>query len=495
MNKERWLWTAIALLLAICVACGTPEAMDPADVDWDDHDLYAQGLIEGERTALAAMEGATVYHMDLSIPASLTRLEGHQQVRYTNREAVSLEAIYLRLYPNLTGGEIAVSEVTVDGHAVTPDYEYGDSALRVPLPTPLAPGEQCAIEMDFATSVPTEMGGNYGLFGYYDGVLVLDTAYPAVAVHDDGAWQVGYPSRNGDITYYDASLYVVRVEAPAKLTLVASGVAVDRERSGSRQSVTFAAGPARDFYLAASSRFTEVKVEMGETTVRSYASRGHEERARLALSAAAQALAVFGERFGPYPYTEFEVVSTPMLALGIEYPGMTGISLRLYDPAAEINGTPSQFYLEPVVVHEVAHQWFYNAVGNDQVNQPWVDEAIVQYVVWLYYLDTYGERAASGYRDSWVERWDRVEGAAIPIGLPTGGYEGKEYGAIVYGRGPLFVEALAAEMGQDTFDAFLRDYYQSYKWEIGTADAFRELAETHCACDLSALFEEWVYAQ
>jgi aminopeptidase N len=77
--------------------------------------------------------------------------------------------------------------------------------------------------------------------------------------------------------------------------------------------------------------------------------------------------------------------------------------------------------------------------------------------------------------------------------MPVDAYEGAEYGAIVYGRGPIFVTALAEEMGQKTFDAFLRDYYQTYKWDIGTADAFQGLAEEHCRCDLSSLFDEWVY--
>ena len=48
-------------------------------------------------------------------------------------------------------------------------------------------------------------------------------------------------------------------------------------------------------------------------------------------------------------------------------------------------------------------------------------------------------------------------------------------------------------MGQETFDQFLREYYQSNKWGIGTSDAFRQLAEDHCQCDLTALFQEWVY--
>jgi len=52
---------------------------------------------------------------------------------------------------------------------------------------------------------------------------------------------------------------------------------------------------------------------------------------------------------------------------------------------------------------------------------------------------------------------------------------------------------LAEEMGPGAFDEFLRDYYESNKWGIGTSEVFRQLAEQHCQCDLTALFEEWVY--
>jgi aminopeptidase N len=54
---------------------------------------------------------------------------------------------------------------------------------------------------------------------------------------------------------------------------------------------------------------------------------------------------------------------------------------------------------------------------------------------------------------------------------------------------------LAEELGQETFDEFLRDYYDTYKWEISTSESFKELAERHCQCDLTALFEEWVFEE
>jgi aminopeptidase N len=490
---------AFLLILIAISACDTPlrrrTVSHPFDIAWDDRAIFRKGLTEAEQVVLDRLPGATVYHMDLQIPGDFVLLQGREQVRYTNRENEPLNEVYFRLFPNIAGGEATVSAVKVDNQDVKPVYELQNSAVRVPLATTLQPGEQVVVQMDFAIKVPREMGGNYGLFGYFDNVLVLDEFYPVIPVYDDEGWNVEVPPPNGDVTYFDASFYVVRVTAPAKLTLVASGIEVSRQSEGDNQVLTFAAGPARDFYLAASDRYTVISETVGETTVNSYTFEERVDGAKLTLQHATGALKSYNARFGVYPYTELDVASTPMQALGMEYPGIMGIALNLYDPNEKVGGLPSQVMLESTVAHEVAHQWFYNAVGNDQVDEPWLDEAIVQYVTGLYYVDTHGESAARSYRESWYGRWDRVDRAEIPIGLPVGAYVDKEYGAIVYGRGPLFATALAEEMGQQKFDEFLRDYYQSHKWGIGTSDAFKQLAEGHCQCDLTALFEEWVYGK
>jgi aminopeptidase N len=267
---------------------------------------------------------------------------------------------------------------------------------------------------------------------------------------------------------------------------------VGREIVGCRQVVTLAAGPARDFYLAASKRFIRESATVGETTLHSYAVSGRREEARRALQYAQNALESYNGRLGAYPYTEMDLASTPMAALGIEYPGTMGISLLLYDSEAVVSGLPAPVLMESVVAHEVAHQWFYNVVGSDQQGEPWLDEAVVQYVTGLYFVDTHGPQAAASYRESWFGRWDRVDRAEIPIGKHAGEYAPEEYAPIVYGRGPLFVEALAQEMGQPAFDAFLGDYYTQHKWAIATPESFRRTAEAHCACDLGPLFEQWV---
>jgi aminopeptidase N len=80
----------------------------------------------------------------------------------------------------------------------------------------------------------------------------------------------------------------------------------------------------------------------------------------------------------------------------------------------------------------------------------------------------------------------------VPIGLPVESYDDLEYGAIVYGRGPLFLMALSAEMGEGKFHQFLKDYFTAYTWKVATRQGFQDLAEITCGCDLDPLFNEWV---
>jgi hypothetical protein len=462
------------------------------DIAWDDYTLFRKGLVSSEQNVIGQLPNATVYHIDLHISDGCLLLRGHEEICYTNLEAEPLHEIYFRLFPNIAGGTASVSAVRVDSQDVEPSYELENSALKVPVT--LQPGEQIIIQMDFTVNVTQEMKERYGLFGYFDDILVLDEFYPVIPVYDDEKWNIEVPPSHGDVTYYDASFYLVRITAPVDLKIVTSGIEIGSIYEGQNQIVGIAAGPARDFYIAASKNYSVVSDIIGETKINSYALPGREDAAELALQIARDALISFSNRVGTYPYTEFDIVSTPMLANGMEYPGIVAISEKLYDPDAVVSGLPSHVMVESVIAHETAHQWFYNVVGNDQVDEPWLDEAVVQYLTGVYYSDVHGEPSAREYRSSWEQLWSQIDKEEIPIGLPSSAYTVNEYVPIVYGRGPLFITVLAQKMTQELFDSFLRDYYESYKWGLGTTDAFKTLAEYHCQCDLTALFDEWVQA-
>jgi hypothetical protein len=459
---------------------------------WTDRSIFQAGLIETEQAILDRLPGATVYHIDLHIADTLTELQGQEELLYTNQEAEPLSEIYMRLFPNLLGGSITVSNIKINDEPVEPSFELRNSAIRISLSTSLLPGEQVVVELDFSVQVPQRAGGNYGVYSFQENVLALAHFYPIVAVYDDEGWNIELPPRIGDVLYADASFYRVRVSAPATQTLVASGLEISRELSGERQVAAFAAGPVRDFYLVASDRYSVVSRTVGQTTLNSYAPTDLSDGAEAALDFAAQAMQSFNERFGPYPFTEFDIVSTTTFALGVEYPGIVAILLNLYDPFGRVRGQSTFALMESVVAHEVAHQWFYSSIGNDQIDEPWLDEALAQYATLLYYQDVYGPAGADGFRSSLERRWGSIGRADIPIGLPVRDYTPEEYSGIVYGRGPLFIEALAETMGQVAFAEFLRDYYQTYQWDNAVGDDFKQLAEHHCACDLTPLFETWV---
>src|SRR3970282_2225860 len=102
---------------------------------------------------------------------------------------------------------------------------------------------------------------------------------------------------------------------------------------------------------------------------------------------------------GPYPFAERDLVDTPGPA-GIEYPGGGFLGV----------GDGSDF-LEWAAVHDGGRQWFYSLIGDDQLLEPWLDEAAATYTEVLYSENIHGPRAARGMHDFF---WDRLSFAHQP---------------------------------------------------------------------------------
>lgn len=457
-----------------------------------DASIFSEGLIQSEQAIVAEMlPVAPLYEIDVSLDPGLTSLSGKQSVRFTNNEEVVLGELVFRLFPNIADGESVVTDVEVDGSPVEPALTLQDSVMTVQLPDPLAPGETTVVTMAFDVTVPVEEGGNYGVFLFDEEIAALAHFYPLLAVYDDEGWNYEIPSPSGDMVYSDAGFFVVRLESAASLEVATSGRLFARHTpaSGDSDIRWFAAGPIRDFYMAASHRYDLLQAEVGETIINSFAPEEFAVESMEMLQYAKASLEMFNGLYGVYPYAELDIVSTATLASGVEYPGAIAMAMGHYDRDEDFE--PSGMI--STIVHEVAHQWFYGTVGNDQLDEPWLDESLAQYATWTYWGDTAGPEGAEGFGDHLDSRWARVDYADIPIGLPVASYEGAEYSAIVYGRGALFLDDLAAIMGQEAFDEFLLDYAETFAYDIASTESFQNLAEEHCGCDLSDEFEAAVY--
>jgi aminopeptidase N len=411
-------------------------------------------------------------------------------MHYVNPEPDPVDRLRVLEFPGLVGGHMDITTCAVNGAAASLS-DGPVASLR--LPRTLAAGESADIVLAWRTAVPRVDGG--GPFSRGDGFASLAWCFPVPVSSRTGT---DLPAPYADWLCTDAASWRVRVSLPAGMLLVAAGTEIGRTGIDGRTVVDLALAPARDFYLAVGSGLREHAPRQAAgngPVVRCFAPPGREAAAAFATEAAAKAIAGFARRFGPYPYESFTILAGPLASLGIEFPGLTVIGEAVFSLDGTLGGVPARAMLEATVVHEVAHQWFYNLVGSDQASEPWLDEAVAQYATRLYYLDRYGEAAAGSYADSWWSRWDRVDRAQTPIGLPVSAYSAKEYGAIVYGRGPLFLETLAASMGGRVFDGFLRTWATRNAWRIARGADFLAAAEAACGRDLDALFAAWVEAR
>jgi hypothetical protein len=465
-----------------------PPAPIPADalpigLDWVDRSPFEQALTTAQRTILSGLPGASVYHIALSLSDPPSRVIGIEEVHYTNRETVPLAEVALALFPEILGGSIAVSAVQIGGQEV--EARRSPGFLSIPVEPPLEPGGSVVIHLEFDVQVPSRGGGfYYGIFGYNAGILSLAHAWPTILVYDADGWNNRTPDLDGDPLFTDASFYLVSVDAPAALALVAAGTEVQRAETDGRQQVLFAAGPARDFYLAAAAGLVEASKTIGEVSIRSYAFADEAAASQRALEIASQAMRVYEARYAPYPYIEFDIVPIVTDAGGVEFPGMTAIASDIY--SGGMGG-----WMEIVVAHELGHQWFYNLVGNDNQDEPYLDESLVEFATWEYFRDRYGETGSQNYEGELRSIWFSEE--PIPIGLPVSDYSSSEYVEIIYGRGAFFFAALRDRMGQAPFDGFMKAYVQQFSWGITDTGSFKALAEQECGCELTDLFEEWVY--
>ena len=204
---------------------------DLFDTPWEDRSLFKSGLIPSEQSVLNELSNASVYHIEFNLAEDLYHISGLEEVRYTNAENAPLDQLQLRLFPNILGGEITVSNLTADGESITPRLELQDSLLIVPFAVPLAPGQSIILRMDFAITVPQSVELNYGVLAYFDDVVALAHAYPMIAVYDDEGWNAEIPPQSGDATYADTSFFLVRITAPKNLKVVTAGHVIHASES------------------------------------------------------------------------------------------------------------------------------------------------------------------------------------------------------------------------------------------------------------------------
>ncbi len=454
---------------------------------------FAATMIEAEREAIAGLDDPTLYTIDVALDWQRLKVSGTEQVLYTNNETVPLNELYLRLYPNAehyVEGDLSIQGILVAGQ---PSYfEMEGTVLKVDLGEPLAPEAQVELTIDFLVSVPYRDDR----FGYAQRVMTLGHWYPIMAVYDDEGWNLDPYVEIGDAFYSEVSLYTLRITVPEDMVVVTSGLLAESlPREDGTVILTYYSGAMRDFALALSPDYRSVSETVGETTVNSYYLIGDEEGGEDALRYAVDALQLYNELFGPYPYTELDVAETYFTVDGspggMEFPGLVFVSTDFYQPSI------FQAEQDTVVAHEVGHQWWYGVVGNNQVDEPWLDESFATYSSILYYEFAQGEEAAQQQmlvQGELPYQMMVLAGLDAPINSSLLEFDDfLQYLAIVYSKGALFLQELRRAAGDETFFNILRHYYQEHKYGLARPEDFRRaIEEVSARVELAELYDRWV---
>jgi hypothetical protein len=459
-------------------------------VDWSSDSLQAQALLKDFAADALSFPSATRYWIEASVTldAMFTQavIEGRERIRFTNPIDRPLEEVVLMLWPNddQYAADMQAGPAVVYGSAVTLEAELEGVGLRVPLQEPLEPGQAVDLTIPFRV-VTTELITAFTpkRFGISQGMLLAPTFYPLVPrLTADRTWQVMAAPPGGDTTNSDVAFYDVHLTIPEDQVLVATGIELEREPGADRTTIVhYASGPVRDFAFALGP-FAEARAQVGDVVARAWVLPEHAGEAEQTAAVAARALQVYSDWIGPYPYDELDVIDAPAAFGGIEYPGLIFIGV-VGDRAAD-----------GVVVHEVAHQWFYGLIGNDQLLEPWLDEGAASYLELLYYETAVDVRTAIGLLDEDRLILRSMGRADTPIGMPVGWYESEnDYAVFVYLKGALFFDALRSELGETGFRSFLRTYFEEQRYGFASARDFQATAEATCLCDLGDLFDLWVY--
>jgi hypothetical protein len=429
------------------------------------------------------------YTLHVTLDYRRKRLSVDETIVYTNAAGETLRDLVLAVMPNYWPTAVfKLTKLEVDQLPVA-NYKLDGQRLTVPLSKPLAPNKTVELALSYSLVLPqinpelstTEIRPQF--FGYTEKQMNLVNWYPFIVPRADGEWLLHDPWYFGEHLVYDAADFEVNIKNAEQGIVPVIAASAVGEPDGEWTRYTLENG--RAFAFSASTLWQRAASNAGNVFVYSYYLPGYEISARAAAQAAAQAIDVFTQRFGPYPHESLTIAMSDFND-GAEFSAFFFLSKGFYKTYDSTRAN----YLTFISAHETAHQWWFEQVANDQYLEPWLDEALCAYSERLFYEQTDWPLVQWW----WVHRVNAYTPHGyvdIPLNTKFEDEEYRQYVNAVYLRGAEFLEALRVRIGDEAFFAFLQDYLAQGRGQIATADDFFSILRQHTDADISDLVSEY----
>ncbi|HKT80482.1 MAG TPA: M1 family aminopeptidase [Vicinamibacterales bacterium] len=210
-------------------------------------------------------------------------------------------------------------------------------------------------------------------------------------------------------------------------------------------------------------------------------------------------LRYFQTTIGEAPYSSFTMAFIEGPQPGGHSPGYFSIiSVPPADSPRFWRNDPAAFdtYSEFFPAHEIAHQWWGQAVGWNTYHDQWLSEGFAQYFAALYVGSQSGDEAFREILAN-VREWAMRESDQGPVFL---GYrlghvksDSRVFRALVYDKGAIVLHMLREMIGDDAFFAGIRQFYADWRFKKATTEDFRRVMESASGRSLARFFDRWIY--
>ncbi len=403
-----------------------------------------------------------------------------QTVIFANDSDDEWAEVVFHAAPAYWGNMLSMRDISVllggEAFPVAPTRET--TMLRVPLPRLVVPGETVAVTFDYTLFLPRldPVGwGPEGNAGWGPNLIQMGDWYPVLIPYVSGeGWQTWQYWPVGDPVISRLADFDVRINTAPDVVIAAPGFAGTTAEGGARYQLA----QARAFAFLASPDYVRFEGSAGGIPVQVYVTSGYQNVGPVLVQTVEQALTLFSDLYGPYPYDEFVLAENGFLT-AMEYSAVVSLSGFAFDA---YEGT-AESLLVAITAHEVAHQWWYGSVGNNQVIEPWLDESLAMMSELLFY-----ERYYPALVDWWwwyrVARWE----PSGPVDVTIYDYTTSEaFVHNMYGQAAYFLFDLRQRMGDAAFRSFLRTYYQQNGLQFATREDFFAAVQASTAVDISDL--------
>lgn len=376
-----------------------------------------------------------------------------------------------------TGRGMTVSAVTAEGASLA--FAHRDNALTITLPRRFDAGQRLRLQIVYSGEPASGLKIANNKHG--DRTFFSDN-WPDKARH----WlpTVDHP--------YDKATAEMIVTAPAHYQVVSNGLLVEetdlprgRRRTSWRQSVPIAPW----LYVLGVARFAVQHVDTFQgKAIQTWVYAQDRDAGFYDFAVPTRdALAFYSDKVGPFSYEKLANVQSNSVSGGME------AASAIFYSEGSVTGDRSVRWRN-VVIHEIAHQWFGNAVTESDWDDVWLSEGFATYFTLLYIEHAYGrDEFMSGLADSRrrILEFDKqrpdyriVHDNLSDMSQVTTGQ--------IYQKGAWILHMLRGMMGDEAFWTGIRSYYRAHQDGHATTADFRGEMERASGKDLRVFFDQWL---